>query len=67
MQFLTSVASQRLVLVGCAHPTNSSPPETEVDLQSEDVGRGSGWTWKCYVCPFGRTGFHRLHFFGLNS
>ena len=27
------VASRRLVLVGCAHPTNSSAPETEVGLQ----------------------------------
>ena len=34
------VASRRLVLVGCALPTNTSE-ETEVDLQSDDVGRRS--------------------------
>ena len=35
------VASLRLVLVVCVHPTNTSAPETEVDLQSDDVGRRS--------------------------
>ena len=39
MQFLTVLPAD----VWCwgVHPTNSSAPETEVDLQSDDVGRRS--------------------------